>query len=597
MIDQKSIAVLPFDNLSAEPDNEYFSDGMTEEIINALSKINGLKVTARTSSFAFKGLKEDVRIIGNKLGVSTIIEGSIRKSGSRMRISVQLIRTDSGFQIWSESFDRTLQDIFDLQDEISLLVADRIRENFGHIEISEHLVNRGTSSEKAYELLLKGSFHLKRKDLEDIKLALSLFQEAVDLDPSYAEAYAYLAETYLHYTGFNLISQEEGFEASRQAATAALDIDTKEPRAHKVMAYVHLFFDWEWDKAIKAYNKAIAGGLSNENEFITYYYIFIQKDYELAIAVAKDNLSKDPLHVISQWQLGLCYYFAGKFEKALDAFEESLHIDPQFSEALRWKGLVLGYLGRYEEGLAVIDASLKITNGEGLAKLDRLRVQALMGEKEKVITALENESYIDPCDPATLYSALSIPDKAVEYLKQGLAEKSGMMVSLKHWWAWDNIRDDEGFKEVYRQMKFDTQKYHKEHPQSQQLITSHSAFSQLTDEEADQYLQKLNDTMLIESTVTDNQITLRSLAEMIDLHPNKLSWLLNMKLGKNFNDYVNTHRLAIFQHKAADPANAHITLLGLAYESGFTSKSVFNEFFKKSTGLTPKAWMKANIES
>lgn len=135
LLNQKSIALLPFDNLSADPEREYFSDGMTEEIINALSKINGLKVTARTSSFPFKGLKENVRIIGNQLGVATVIEGSIHKSGDRVRIAIQLIKTDKGFHIWSERFDQTLKDIFELQDEISLLVADRIRENFGQMEI------------------------------------------------------------------------------------------------------------------------------------------------------------------------------------------------------------------------------------------------------------------------------------------------------------------------------------------------------------------------------------------------------------------------------------------------------------------------------
>ncbi|MCB0644482.1 MAG: hypothetical protein KDC44_22715, partial [Phaeodactylibacter sp.] len=137
---QKSIVVLPFENISSDPENEYFADGVTEEIINALSKVEGLKVTVRTSSFAYKNNLKDIRMIGKELGVSTALEGSIRKSGSRIRISTQLTRTDNGFQVWSESFDRNLTDIFELQDEISLLIADKIRENFGHFEIKEHLV-------------------------------------------------------------------------------------------------------------------------------------------------------------------------------------------------------------------------------------------------------------------------------------------------------------------------------------------------------------------------------------------------------------------------------------------------------------------------
>ncbi|MCR9081450.1 MAG: tetratricopeptide repeat protein [Cyclobacteriaceae bacterium] len=591
-MNQRSIAVLPFDNLSSDPENEYFSDGMAEEIINALSKIQSLKVIARTSSFAFKGQKIDVRIIGNKLGVSSVIEGSIRKAGSRVRIAVQLIRTDNGFHIWSETFDRTLEDIFDLQDEISLLVADRIRENFGHLEIEDSLVSSKTTNPEAYDLFLKGSHHFKRKDLADVKEALVLFTKATELDPDFNEAFAYIGETYLHHAGFNLISAKEGFQKSREYAQKALVINPKDMRAHKVMAYVHLFHDWDWGAAIDSYNQAVAAGLNNEIDFITNYYIFIQKDYDLAIAIAKENQSRDPLHIISYWWLGLCYYLSGRFEEALPAFEESLRIDPNFSEALRWKGLVLGYLGRFEEAFQTLDRAVDLTNGEGLVKLDLMTVKVLSGETEGVLEELENSHYIDPCDPAALYSLMNRPDEAIHFLKKGLEEKSSMMVSLKYWWVWDNIREDERFQEIYDQMNFQDHKAHRQHPSNQQLIIAQN--SQMSEEECEHFLQRLREKMALEEVVTDTNLTLRSLAEQIELHPNKLSWLINMKLGQNFNDYINSHRLAIFKQKVTNKANAHITLLGLAYESGFTSKSVFNDFFKKSTGLTPKAWVKAH---
>ncbi|SEJ19156.1 TolB amino-terminal domain-containing protein [Cyclobacterium xiamenense] len=591
-MNQRSIAVLPFDNLSPDPENEYFSDGMAEEIIYALSKINGLKVIARTSSFAFKGQKEDVRIIGNKLGVATVIEGSIRKSGDRVRIAVQLIRTDNGFQIWSETFDRTLKDIFELQDEISILVADRMRENFGHMEIRDSLVSTKTSNPEAYDLFLKASHHFKRKDLVDVKEALVLFTRATELDPNFTEAYAYIGETYLHHAGFNLISAKEGFQKSREYAQKALAIHPNDMRAHKVMAYVHLFHDWNWEAAIQSYNEAVAAGLSNEIDFITNYYIFIQKDYDLAIAVAKENQSRDPLHIISYWWLGLCYYLSGRFEDALPAFEESLRIEPNFSEALRWKGLVLGYLGRFEEAFETLDRAIALTNGEGLVKLDVMTVKVLSGEIDGVLEELENSHYIDPCDPAALYSLMNRPDEAIHFLQKGLEEKSSMMVSLKYWWVWDNIREDERFQEIYRQMNFQDHKAHRQHPSNQQLVITQS--SQMGEEECAHFLQSLREKMTLEEVVTDTNLTLRSLAEQIALHPNKLSWLINMKLGQNFNDFVNSHRLKVFQTKALETKNAHITLLGLAYESGFTSKSVFNEFFKKSTGLTPKAWVKTH---
>jgi TolB-like protein/tetratricopeptide (TPR) repeat protein len=590
-----SIAVLPLENLSSDPENEYFSDGMSEEIINALSRINGLKVTARTSSFAFKGLKEDVRIIGNKLGVASVIEGSIRKSGKRVRITVQFIRTDNGFHIWSENFDRELSDIFALQDEISLLVADKIRENFGHMEISDHLVTTKTGNVDAYQLLLKGSYHFKRKDLEDIRKALIYFQEAIELDPDYAEAYAYIGETYLHYAGFNLLTAEEGHRKAREAAEKALQIDANEARAHKVLAYVQLFYEWDWDAAITSYNRAIAGGLTNENEFITYYYIFIQKDYGQAIRIAKENVVKDPLHVITHWQLGLCYYFAARFAEALQAFEQSLQQDSDFSEALRWKGVVLGYLGRFEEAHAAIEQALSITRGEGLAMLDRLTVKILQQEHDGIDEEIEQMQHLDPCDPAALYSLLNMPEKAVAWLKKGLEARSVMMVSLKHFWIWDNIRQDAGFQQIYKQMHFHQQKALKADPRSHQLQEEGAA--KLSSEEIVQVTEAIDQLLIDEAHVTDQSLSLRSLAEAVQLHPNKLSWLLNRHIGKNFNELINQYRLDIFKQKALDPANRHLTLLGLAYESGFNSKSVFNDYFKKSTGLTPKAWMKAQTKA
>jgi TolB-like protein/AraC-like DNA-binding protein/Tfp pilus assembly protein PilF len=589
-----SIAVLPLENLSSDPENEYFSDGMSEEIINALSKIQGLKVTARTSSFAFKGLKEDVRIIGNKLGVASVIEGSVRKAGKRVRITVQLIRTDNGFHIWSENFDRELADIFALQDEISLLVADKIRENFGHMEISDHLVSAKTDNSEAYQKLLKGSFHFKRKDLEDIKKALAYFQEAVQLDPDYAEAHAFIGETYLHYAGFNLISTEAGHNQARAAAEKALEIDETEARAHKVLAYVKLFYEWDWEGTITSYNRAIAGGLTNENEFITYYYIFIQKDYEQAIRIAKENVVKDPLHVITHWQLGLCYYFAGRFEEAVQAFEQSLQQDSDFSESWRWKGVVLGYLGRFEEAHSAIDRALSITKGEGLALLDRLTVKILQKEHTGVVEEIEAMQHLDPCDPAALYSLLNMPDKAVAWLEKGLEARSVMMVSLKHFWIWDNIRKDAGFQRIYQSMQFHEQKALKADPRSHQLLED--GVAKLSPEEIVKVTEAIHQLLMDEANVTDQSLSLRSLAGAVHLHPNKLSWLLNRHLGKNFNELINQYRLEIFKKKAMDPANRHLTLLGLAYESGFNSKSVFNDYFKKSTGLTPKAWMKAQAK-
>ena len=592
--ENKSIAVLPFVNMSADSENEYFSDGITEEIINAVTTVEELKVIARTSSFAFKNKNIDIRTIGQQLGVSTILEGSIRKANNSVRITAQLIDTTDGAHIWSQNFDREMDNIFALQDEISLLIADQIRENFG-INIRTITKEAPTKNTAAYEALLQGSYYLKRKDFEDIKKALDYFQQAVALDPHYAQAYAYIGETYLHQAGFGILSNTEAHGKARIAAKKALSINEKEPLAHKVLAYIHFFFDWDWDAALFQYNKAIENGLPNQNEFISYYYVFIQKDYDRAIHVAQQLLDTDPLHVIGHWQLGLCFFFAQRFEEALQAFDNALKIDADFGEAQRWRGLVLGYLGKFDDAQLSIQKALDISDGEGLAKLDLLMVKILMGQKKEALAEIKQTDYIDPMDPAMLYTMLKMPDEAIAWLERGYQERSVMLVTLKHHWIWDNIRSDERFQAIYDRMNFADQSNYRPSPIKTIVIPEKPATSTalMTPEEIEQYLVPLHQSMANEQLFLDASLSLRQLAEHIDLHPNKLSWLLNDQVGKNFNEFINAFRVKVFKTKALDPANSHLTLLGLAYESGFNSKTVFNAFFKKTEGMTPRKWVKS----
>ncbi|HPJ63791.1 helix-turn-helix domain-containing protein [Lentimicrobium sp.] len=589
----KSIAVLPFVNLSSDPDNEYFSDGITEEIINALTTVQGLKVIARTSSFTFKNKNIDIRTIGSQLGVSTVLEGSVRKVKNRVRITAQLINTTDGSHFWSKNFDREMEDIFSLQDEISLLISDQIRENFGHFDIPSHPHNYPTRKIDAYDLFLKGSYHLKRKGYDDVKKSISFFRDAINVDPNYAEAFSMLGEAYIHAAGFGMMSTKEAHELARESAENAIALDAENAYAHKVLAFVKLFYDWDWEAAYDAYNKAIAYGLPEQNEFISYYYIFVEEDYERAIQVARKVTETDPLHVISHWQLGLTYYFARRFKEAIAAFSAALDIDPNFSEAIRYRGLVKGYLGKYQEALSDIHRALELSSGQGLANLDLLVVKILMGKKKEVVAVMEKSEYVDSSDPAILYSLLDMPDEAIFWLKKACQERSVMMVSLKNFWVWDNLRDDPRFKEMYDQMNFppSVENQCKTDPVTIGQITTTNA-SLLNESEIRYYLQQLEQLVHEEKIYTDSLLSLRQVADRIGLHPNRLSWLLNDQLHKNFNEYINAFRLETFKVKALDPQNKHITILGLAYESGFNSKTSFNSYFKKMEGITPTAWVK-----
>ncbi|WP_323757096.1 helix-turn-helix domain-containing protein [Roseivirga sp.] len=554
-----------------------------------------MKVIARTSSFAFKNKNIDVRTIGGQLGVSTVLEGSVRKAKNRVRITAQLISTDDGTHFWSKNFDRELEDIFVLQDEISILLADQIRENFGHIEIPSSLNTSQTHNVKAYDLWLKGSYHLKRKDFEDIKNAMKFFKAAIKVDPNYAEAYAFLGETYIHAAALNILPNEEGNDLARNAANKAIELNVENAKAHMVLAYIELFSAWNWEAALIEYDKAIKYGQSDQNEFITYYYIFIKEDFERAIEVAKMETETDPLHVHTHWQLGLTYYFARRFEKSIIAFNKALEIDPNYAEALRFRGLVQAYLGNYKEALIDINGALELIGGLGLANLDLLVVKILMGKKEEVLAVLKKSKYVDSSDPAVLYSLLNMPDEAIYWLDKAYEERSTIMATLKIFWVWDNLRDHTRFKEIYAQMNFPPSIKNKHILEPINIAqTTFVNPSLLNEKEIENYLEQLDQLMKEDQVYLDPAISLRLLAEKLDMQPNKLSWLLNEQIGKNFNEYINAYRLIAFKEKALNPNNSNLTLLGLAYDSGFNSKTVFNAFFKKMEGMTPKTWVKSH---
>lgn len=580
----KSIVVLPFVNMSSDTDTEYFSDGITEEIINALTLIPELKVIARTSAFAFKEKNIDIRDIAKQLNVTTVLEGSIRRAGNRVRVTAQFINAEDGSHFWSKNYDRDLDDIFAIQDEISLLIAEKIRENFGHFEIPKHLQPERSHPIQAYDWYLKGLQHLKRKDFEDIKLAIQYFENAIKQDPNYAEAFACVAESYIHYLAFGELNPEEGFKQISENAQKALTINPNNARAHKVIAYLKLF-SWDWDGAQEAYNKAIANGMAPENEFISYYHIFIKGEKTYAIELAKNLLLTDPLHAFSHWQLGACYYFNQQFKEALQAFDNALQIEPNFVEALRWKGLVLGYLKQFDTAVPLIEKAITLSNGQLLSRIDLMVVKILMGHTQAVLNEMKQTEFLDVCDPAMLYSLMHMPDKAIPLLQEGLQQQTIMLISLKHYFVWDNLRGQDAFKNIIAQINFPDE------TDGASVPKQNVSKPLLTAKDIQQYGAILDQLIKEKNIYLDAQLNLKSLAETLGISANKLSWLLNTHYQKNFNEFVNAFRLSHFKRLALLPENKNLTLIALAYDCGFNSKTVFNTYFKKMEGVTPKVWV------
>ena len=271
----KSVAILPFANLSPDKDNEYFSDGITEEIILALSKTKGLKVIARTSSFMFKGKHLDVREIGEQLGVATILEGSVRKSGMDVRISVRLIRTSDGFQILTMKFDRRLEDIFKLQDEISLLVADKIRENFGHIEFQSSLVTADSSNIDAYDYYLKGRHEQLKWTNDALVRAIEFYQNAIQLDPQLFRAYYGIVLCYTYMLFWS--SSEEARSEVYKYLEKAVEVNRDSVDYHISKASTEMMIEWDHSSAIDHFKRSLELNPNNAEaiEAIAGMYIMV----------------------------------------------------------------------------------------------------------------------------------------------------------------------------------------------------------------------------------------------------------------------------------------------------------------------------------
>ena len=583
-LSEKSIAVLPFINISTDPDNEYFSDGMTEEIINALSKIEGLKVTARTSSFAFKGKQMDVRIIGNQLGVSSVLEGSIRKSGDRLRITTQLVRTDNGFQIWSAHYDRKLVDVFELQDEISLLIAEKIRENFGHFSIQEHLVKPETSNIEAYQAYLKGRFYQLKWNQEGFVTAVENYKTSIQADHSYPMPYLGLSLCYTYLASWNFMPRKEGYQQAQFYLEKIPGNHQSLAAYHFVLATLKLWGTWEFTEAKTHLLRCLEISPNDTDALEAMAEMYTaQGDFGEAKFYINKALAINPLSPNHHYTLGNIYYLSKEFQKSIQSMNQSIHLDNSWVLAAQIKACSLIML-QDESGLKQHCDKLSKSERQAFELLYALKYHQ---QQQEITFDLEtlDQGYI----PWQVYFYIyqeEIP-KALEKLHWGVQNRIGQYIGFANDPLLEPLKDQTLYQQLISKTILKSEVANKINHQKPE-----KALPLLDAEQAEEYLKAIETSMKEEKLFLQTDLSLKSLAEYIHLNPNKLSWLINDKIGKNFNELINGYRIQAFMQKAVDPTNKHLTILGLAYESGFNSKSVFNEFFKRSTGLTPKAWLK-----
>ncbi len=592
MLNQKSIAVLPFANLSSDTENEYFSDGITEEIINALSKIEGLKVTARTSSFAFKGKQEDVRLIGNQLGVETVIEGSVRKSGNKVRIATQLIRTDNGFQIWSERFDRELADIFELQDEISLKVAEKIRENYGHLNIQDQLVNASTDNIEAYQLYLKGKYYHKKWNLPDIAKGAQYYEQSLKADPKFDLPYFGAGLCYGLLGSWGYMDQQQAFDRAEDFFNRGEKVNSNSGYSYFCIATQQFWGYWKYKEGFETLQKAYAinPGDAEVNEFLSEILTALG-DFDNALKYIDTSIQNNPLSPNHFYTKANILFRRGDVQEALRMLDEALILDPVFELAVELKMACLIYLGNQEKLLAALKEHDQLVLPRLYEVLFQLLHNQQMIASEEVDELVGQIQALEPnlllAWDLFLLANANDEKKAIASLKEKTTKKMGQIVNFKNEPFLNKIKDTDDFKAL-------VQHYF---PVDHLIISASNEEVEvkevLTEEEITAYSDSMHAQMNGEQLFLEANLSLSQLAEAINLHPNRLSWLLNDRIGKNFRDYVNGFRIEEFKKKAILPEYSHLTLLGLAYECGFNSKSVFNEAFKKNTGTTPKAWVKS----
>ena len=593
MASSTSIAVLPFRNISSDPDNEFFCDGITEEIINALAKVEQLRVTSRTSSFIFKEHEAPIQEIGEKLDVSIILEGSVRLGGSKLRITAQLINVEEDAHFWSEVWDREMDHLFEIQDEISLLIADKLREHLGHLEISDHLVDSHTHDVDAYQHFLKGRYHFLKWNPEDVKTAIEEYEMAIAADANLIDGHIGLADAYSFMAVAGFAPREEAWAKATASLNTAKKLDENNARLNYMLGNQAFFTEANFSLAVYYGLKAIANlpTYAEAHRFMTFLY-GLRGDFKKAKEHIFYAKSIDPLNPETRFFEGYYYYRSGDAIKAKELFEGLLVENDKNVPALVSACYINIQIGEYEEARKLVE----MTPDELFTPDERLGLLAVIevGRKQTSHPNLDR-LIVNAQDPAAhhahsyLFIAYAISgdhDKAFDMLQFLFEHRSSILLLSFSDPMIDKLKQNPIYNEYHEKIyRIEKPTQEKKKPGSRKydraVLTKQTAY--------------LLDFVEAEKPYLNPALTLRLLAGHVDIHPNQLSWLLNEHLGKNFNEFINKRRIEHFKELVVDPDNAHISLIGLAYQSGFNSKTVFNTAFKKEVGMTPKAYQKSHL--
>jgi len=449
----EAVAVLPFRSMSADPNDEFFADGITEEIINALAHLRGLRVAARSSSFAFKGRNEDLRAVGQKLDVQAVVEGSVRKEGTRLRITAQMVDAADGYDLWSQRYDRELTDVFAVQDEIATAIADRLQ-----IELAGGadgpLVKPSTANVDAYQLYLKGRALLYRRGLA-IREALACFGEAVNLDPGFAPAHAGVADACTMLGWYGLAPPGQAMPRAKQAAERSLELGPDLVEAHGAVACVRLLYGWEWAQADRAFQRALEIN-PNYVQARVWQWLFnrmlVQGRFDEAIEGGRRTVEIDPLSSYAASSYAFALGIANRLPEATQQARRAIELDPGSYLAHFCLQLASQLSSDYEGAIASAENALASSGRHFWALAHLAHALADYGERAgaeaiyEEFVARARREYIQPMMFAIVCCALGETDEAFEALGRAAETRDPLVVALKYWPGLGRLRDDPRFE-------------------------------------------------------------------------------------------------------------------------------------------------------
>jgi len=455
-----SIAVLPFANLSHDPENEYFSEGLAEELITALAQVEGLHVVSRTSTFQVKGKNLDVHQIGSLLRVNTVLEGSVRKAGDRVRVNTQLVNVVDGYQIWSERFDRRLEDIFAIQDEIAYSIVSALRVKLTG-QAASLLPRKRPENMEAYNLYLKGRYHWNKQSEEGLRQAMQHYEAAIAEDPQFAPAWAGLADYYAAVGFWSVMAPEEVWPKARRHALRAIDLDRNLAHAEVSLGYVGIFCDWDWIEAGRHFRRAVE--LSPSDASVRYahaVYLTQMAKLDEARSEMQRALNLDPLGTHMSTGLALILYYRREYDLAVEQAHKSLELDPNFFEGRVALGLICLEASRAEQGVRRLEVA-RAESGDNPLVLGLLGygygVAGSPDRAREILTRLEalsGERYVAPISRALVHIGLANHDQAFDWLEQAAAAHDALLCYLDVMPVYDSLRHDARFPELRRKIGF-----------------------------------------------------------------------------------------------------------------------------------------------